>query len=41
MYAIPKGSTSILGLEFAGYELDENGNRIRKVMSILPGGGYS
>ncbi|CAD8044893.1 unnamed protein product [Paramecium primaurelia] len=41
LYAIPKGSTSILGLEFAGYELDENGNRIRKVMSILPGGGYS
>ncbi|CAD8052928.1 unnamed protein product [Paramecium sonneborni] len=41
LYAIPKGVTNILGLEFAGYELDENRNRIRKVMSILPGGGYS
>ncbi|CAD8067253.1 unnamed protein product [Paramecium primaurelia] len=40
-YPPPKGVTNILGLEFAGYELDREGNRLRRVMGILSGGGYA
>ncbi|CAD8081067.1 unnamed protein product [Paramecium sonneborni] len=40
-YPPPKGITNILGLEFAGYELDQQGNRLRRVMGILSGGGYA
>jgi tumor protein p53-inducible protein 3 len=42
-YHPPKGESSIMGLECAGYQIEEDGtiNKNKRVMALLPGGGYS
>ncbi|EGR30536.1 tumor protein p53 inducible protein 3, putative [Ichthyophthirius multifiliis] len=40
-YSPPKSASQILGLEAAGYLLDENGKEKKKVMALLSGGGYA
>lgn len=40
-YPSPPGMSEILGLECAGYVVDEEGKRVKRVMTLLSGGGYA